>query len=102
MFAENDSILHAHLHSPRLRNATYLSPQSQNSIIELIGNDIIRGNIIKEVKKARFYSVIADEVSRHLPLCIRFLDEDCNIREEFVAFVRLQRVHAKNMLSLEP
>jgi len=27
VFAENDSVLHAHLHQPRARNVTYLSPK---------------------------------------------------------------------------
>ena len=37
MLAENDSILHGNLHEPRARNATYLSPRSQNEIINVIG-----------------------------------------------------------------
>lgn len=48
---------------------------------------------MSEVKKSGFYSIIlVDEVSshniEHLPLCLRF-DE---IREEFMAFLRLERV----------
>ena len=96
MLAENDSILHGHLHEPRARNATYLSPRSQNEIINVIGYDLIRAKIISEVKEARFYSVLADEVSshnvEHLPLCLRFVDTNLDIREEFVAFLRLERV----------
>ena len=40
-YAEADDVLHAHLYKPRARNATYLSPTSQNQIINLIGLDII-------------------------------------------------------------
>ena len=54
MLAENDSVLHGHLYQPRARNATYLSPQSQNEIINVIGYDMIHANIISEVKEARF------------------------------------------------
>ena len=74
MLAENDSILHNHLYQPRARNATYLSPRSQNEIINIIGYDMLRAKIISEVKEARFYSVLADEVSshnvEHLPLSL--------------------------------
>ena len=52
-YAEAD-VLHAHLYKPRARNATYLSPTSQNQIIHLIGHDI-RANLIAEVKKASFF-----------------------------------------------
>ena len=98
MLADTDQVLYNHLHQPRARNATYISPRSQNEVIDVIGHDIICSGIIAEIKKARFYSVMADEVSshnvEHLPLCIRFVDEKCEIREEFIAFVRLQRVRA--------
>ena len=98
MFAESDSILCNHLQKPRARNATYLSPRSQNEIISVIGYDVIRTRIISEVKKARFYSIMADEVSshnaEHLPLCLRFVDDKSEIREEFVTFLKLERVRA--------
>jgi len=47
--------------------------------ISVIGYDVICTRIILEVKKARFYSIMADEVSsnntEHLPLCLRFVDD---------------------------
>ena len=49
-FAENDSALQAHLQKPQAKNATYLSPSSQNDIIDVIGLDYIRGNIVAEIK----------------------------------------------------
>lgn len=40
--------------------------------------------------------MLTDEVSCHnveqMPLCIRFVDKDCNIREKFLEFVALERV----------
>ena len=30
----------------------------------------------------------------HLPICIRFVDSECNIREKFIAFIKLWRVRA--------
>ena len=35
-------------------NATHLSPRSQNEIIGMIGYDVIRANIVAEVKQAKF------------------------------------------------
>ena len=79
----------------------YLSPTTQNNIINVIGYDVIRAGITTEVKKARFFSVLADEVSshnvEHLALCLRFVDEKCDIREEFVTFVKLERVRASDI-----
>ena len=78
-YAEVDSVLHNHLNQPKARNVTYLSPASQNEVINVIGYDIIGANLIAEVKKARFFSILADEVSshniEHLALCLRFVDE---------------------------
>lgn len=95
-YAEVDDVLHAHLYEPRARNATYLSLTSQNQIVNVIGHDIIRTNLIAEVKKARFFAVLADEVCSHnveyFQLCLRFVDERYDIREEFVAFIKLARI----------
>ena len=89
--AETDSVLHAHLHKSRAKNATYLSPTTQHDIISVIGYDVIRAGITTEVRNTRFFSVFADEVSshnvEHLALCLCFVDEKCDIREEFVTFV---------------
>ena len=101
MLSNNDPLLFRHLHAPRAKNATYLSPRIQNEVISIIGNDIILTDIIDEVKKAVFFSVMADEVSshnvEHLALCLRFVDENCDIREEFVSFVKLDRVRAQDI-----
>ena len=59
--AETDPILANHL-SKSPRNALYTSKTIQNELVGVIG-DSIRRDIVEEVKKARFYSVIADEVT---------------------------------------
>ena len=90
-----------HLYQPRARNVTYLSPRSQNDIISVIGYDVVRANIVEEIRKARYFSVLADEVSchnvEHMPLCFRFVDDKCDIREDFVAFFKLDRVRASDI-----
>ena len=50
--------------------------------------------IIHEVKSAKFFSILADEVSdvsakEQMPIVLRFIDSEANIREEFVKFVYL-------------
>ena len=79
-----------------MKNAKYFSPRTQNEILEVLGKHIILKNIVNEVKKAVFYSVLAYEVSshnrEHLALCIRFVDDKKAVREEFLGFVELERI----------
>lgn len=69
---------------------TYLSPQTQNEIIDIIGKRIIQNSIVAEVKQAPFYSILVDEVTsfnrESMPLCVRFVDVNKDIREEFLQF----------------
>ena len=52
--------------------------------------------IVQEIKTAKFYSIIADEVTshntEHLALCTRFVDAKGDIREEFMTFLSLERI----------
>ena len=97
-YAETDSTLSKHLYYPQAKNATYISPQSKNDIINVIEYDIILAGIVDEIKDSQFYSVIAGEVSshgvEHLPICLRFVDKHCDIREDFIGFVKLKRARA--------
>ena len=91
----NNSLLREHMESPVMKNAKYLSPRTQNEIVEVLGKHIILRNIINEVKKAVSYSVLADEVTshnrEHLALCVRFVDDKKAVREEFLGFMELER-----------
>jgi len=44
------------------RNATYTSKTTQNQLISAIG-DQIRDKLLKEIKEAKYYSILCDEVS---------------------------------------
>ena len=92
--ANHDPVLKAHLENPRLRNATYISPHTQNEIFDIIGKRIIQNSIIKEVIQANFYSIMVDEVTSHnkeiMPLCVQFVDVHKDIREEFIQFSTLE------------
>ena len=82
MIANHDDILKQHLDNIQLssRNITYMSPLIQNEIIEIIGQDIILKNLLEEIKAAKLYSIMADEVTSHnkeqLALCARFIDKN--------------------------
>ena len=90
MLAESDDLLHRHLYQPRARNATYLSPKSW-AMTWCVAKFF-------EVRKARFYSILADEISshnvEHLCLCLRFVNDTSHIRKEFITFFKLERVRA--------
>ena len=42
VLATHDLALKAHLDSPRLKNTTYLLPQIQNEIVEIVGKNMIQ------------------------------------------------------------
>ena len=98
LIANHDNILKQHLDNIQLfsRNITYSSPLIENEIIEIIGQDIILKNLLKEIKAAKLYSVMADEVTSHnkeqLVLCARFINKSNDVREDFIAFIHLPRI----------
>lgn len=82
--AENDDILRIIcMHLRDEMQPTYISPHSQNEIINVTGKDFIQYQLLCEVREAKFYEVLADEVSCHdveqMSLYIRFVDKNCNI-----------------------
>ena len=102
VIAKHDSALRAQLGKPRQGDATYIPPRIQNEIIDIIGNKIKR-SIVEEVKQARFYFIMLDEVTSHnhelMPLCIRFVDAHKDVREEFIQFSALPRVTGEAIAS---
>ena len=96
MTAKYDTELLTHLNTPLMRNATYMSPSTQNEIMSIIANDYIMTDLMAEVQEARWFSVMADEVCSHnkeiLAVCIRFVDRENNIREEFLSFTKVDRI----------
>ena len=72
------------------RNVTYCSKTIQNEIIEVLGT-YIQDKIVIEINEAGAFSLLADEASdsnnkEQLPLVLRFVDKERNVREEFVGF----------------
>ena len=74
------------------KNASYISKTTQNDLIHCCGQSILN-SILKDITKAKFFSIIGDEAcdsstKEQLSLVIRFFDiEKVEIREEFVGFI---------------
>ena len=97
--AETDDVLRNHLKSAP-RNAQYTSKTIQNELIDIIGRHI-RSDVLSEVKNAKYFSIIADEVTdvsnkEQLSLCLRYVHED-KVKEIFVDFIEVERITGKNL-----
>lgn len=98
-----DKILDEHFkNSPK--NATYMSHRIQNDIISIIGT-VITNTILKRVKKANCFSILADETMdisgiEQLSICLRYVSYENSqpvIREDFIGFVALDHLDAKSI-----
>ena len=101
VMAQHDEKLKEGLQNPTHKNATYLSPQTQNEVIDVIGIHMIQKALVQEIQESDFFAVMADEVSSHnteqMPICIRFVDKNHDIREEFLQFVQLKSLTGKGI-----
>ena len=83
-----DAVLKEHLQTAS-RNAMYTSKEIQNEMIGVCG-DIIRNKILQRIRKAQFFSVIADEATdtandEQLSISIRFVENGQPL-EKFLGF----------------
>ena len=96
LLAQHNEVLRNHLEAPAMRSATHLSPHTQNELIGVMGKHIILKGIVDELNTAKFFAILADEVTshnvEHLAICARFVDSGKNVREEFLAFIKLERI----------
>ena len=94
--AFHNPILVKHLNNSLSKNATYLNPLSQNKLLEVIGINTIQTELIEEITRANFFSIMADELQTPNKeiLSIYFLcvDQNEEIREVFLEFLDLERV----------
>ena len=91
--AAGDGILKRHILKAPI-NAKYISRTIQNELICLCGEEIVTG-IISEVKESLVFSILADEVrdcsnTEQMSFAIRFVDNSCQIREEFMSFLECE------------
>ena len=56
MIATHNGKLKQHLDMPKLKNATHLSPETQNEIIDVIGKRMIQSKIVQEVKYTNLHN----------------------------------------------
>ena len=73
------------------KDATYISKSTQNDLIKCCGQEISE-TILSRVRKANFFSILADEacdisVKEQMAIVLRYVDEDNNIKEDFIRFV---------------
>ena len=52
--------------NPIARKAQYLSPHIQNEIIGIIAYDVLQRDLIDEVKKVKFFTILAGEAESHM------------------------------------
>ena len=101
LLAETNEPLRGNIENPSRKNTTYLSPLIQNEITNIIGKDLLQANLVKEINRARFFLILADEVESHhveqLPLYIKFVDDDNNVKVEFLELEQCKRIDGKSI-----
>ena len=96
-----DKALEDHLrHAPK--NAKFTSPRIQNEIVSICEN-IIRYRIISKIP--RYWSVMADETTdvsstEQMSICIRFVNENAEVCEEFLGFRKLKKMDAQSVFDV--
>ena len=86
-----------------LRRKEYVSPESVNEIISLMGQTVLR-QLVEEIRLAHFYSLIADEatdISRLEQMCvsIRWVDSSFGVHEDALGLVQLPNTKAATVFS---
>ena len=88
------------------RKDRYLHPEIQNEILQLISNEVLR-DILSGMRDTEdgnspnvlHFSVIVDgtqDVSgdEQLSICVKYVDDDFNVHEDFLGFYRAQSMAA--------
>ena len=83
------------------KNATYLSPDIQNLILQIMGK-MIRGSICDEVQQAGYFSLLADETKdlskqEQPAIVLTYLDKEGTINERFLTFVEATNLNAVSL-----
>ena len=93
--------LREHLDAPQNKSIRYWIPTIQNEMIEVIFKKVLLRDIVEEIKKSSFHSVCADDVTSSndeiLALCIRYVDENVEIKEKFATFLDLDRLTGEHI-----
>lgn len=98
--AKEKPVLKAHLENATY-NAKYLSPDIQNELIELAGEEVL-SSILSNARNAKWFSITADECAdvsniEQMAICIRYVNEDNDVNEDFIGYVPLNSVDAESL-----
>ncbi len=80
-------------------NSTYLSPVSQNEMIDCCSKEVT-STIIKEMQESKMFAIMADEArdghTEQLAICVRYVTEG-TIKERFLSLTELRSFDAKSI-----
>lgn len=94
-FAQNDQILANHLDNAHYRS-NYTSPEIQNELTGICASQV-KEHLLKDCRSCPYYAIMIDEATgkftkEQLSFCVRFVDESCAVREEFLGFVECESI----------
>ena len=99
--ANSNPILKEHIEKPIWKDVTYLSPKSQNELIDLIGRNFIQCKLLEEIKKSKIHAISADQVTSSndeiMSICFKYVHKNLNIREVLIEFVALERITGEHI-----
>ena len=82
----------------------YTSPEIQNEMIEIMALGLLR-DIAKSIQLAEFYTIMVDETGdasnlEQLVLCLRWVDEELKIHEDFIGLHGMEVTDAKSIVNI--
>lgn len=82
----------------------YMSPDIQNEYLQLLAHDVLR-RVTTDIRKARYYSIIADEVTdqsrqHQLGLSVRWVDEPFIVHVDFLELCLLPKGDAETIVKV--
>ena len=100
MIAKHNRIVQDYINKEP-KNVTYLSPDIQNLILQIMGK-MIRGSICDEVQHAGYFSLLADETKdlskqEQHAIVLTYLDKEGTINERFLTFVEATNLNAVSL-----
>ena len=104
LIGNHDSVVREKLQNGP-QNATYTSPEMQNSVLQIMG-EILRSQICVEIEKAKVFSLLVDETKdaskiKQLAIVFRYVDiENASIHERFLTFVPAETLNAEGLSNL--
>nr|XP_004209215.1 zinc finger MYM-type protein 1-like [Hydra vulgaris] len=84
-----------------LHSKNYLSPIIVNECIELFGRAVIL-KLLSHIQNSKYFAIIGDESrdisnKEQLSICIRWVDENCDVHEDFLGLYKLEQLDADSL-----